>query len=326
MVQTDQGSNFMSQVFAQVLNQLNIKHCHSSAYHPESQRALERFHQTLKTMLRTYCLEFDKDWEEGIHMQMFTIREVVQESLGFRPAELVFAHTIRGPLKILRERWLCEGTEQNLPDYVSKFRLRLRRACEMATGNLEAVQARMKGLFDRWAKGRKFQPGDKVLVLLQIPGSSLQARYCRAYLVQKKVGDGDYLVATPDRRRRSRLCHINMLKPYYERGPVVANGGGVDATVTPGELSSAKAAGPHVSLVTGRGAGELTSAEVSDGRVLAAALNEGKLSNSEILHDLPAHFSHLSVSQCSALVELIESNRALFADVPTQTHLLKHKY
>lgn len=41
VVQTDQGSNFMSRVFAQVLKQLNIKPCHSSAYHPESQGTLE---------------------------------------------------------------------------------------------------------------------------------------------------------------------------------------------------------------------------------------------------------------------------------------------
>lgn len=110
VVQTDQGSNFMLRVFAQVLN-INIKHCHSSAYHPESQGALERFHQTLKTLLRTYCLEFDKDWDEGVHMQMFAIREVVQESLGFSPVELVCAHTVCGPLKLLRERWLCEGSD-----------------------------------------------------------------------------------------------------------------------------------------------------------------------------------------------------------------------
>lgn len=38
-VQTDQGSNFMSTVFGQVLKQLGIKHCHSSTYHPESQGA-----------------------------------------------------------------------------------------------------------------------------------------------------------------------------------------------------------------------------------------------------------------------------------------------
>lgn len=44
-----QGSDFMSRIFAKVLKQLNIPHCHSSAYPPESQGAIERFHQTLKS-------------------------------------------------------------------------------------------------------------------------------------------------------------------------------------------------------------------------------------------------------------------------------------
>ena len=39
------------------------------------------------------------------------------------------------------------------------------------------------------AKSREFKPGDKVLVLLPIPGSSLQARYCGPYLVQQTIGD-----------------------------------------------------------------------------------------------------------------------------------------
>lgn len=34
---SDQGSNFMFRVFAQVLKQLNVKHFHSRAYHPERQ-------------------------------------------------------------------------------------------------------------------------------------------------------------------------------------------------------------------------------------------------------------------------------------------------
>lgn len=73
-IQTDQGSNFMSRVFAQVMKQLDITHCCSSAYHPESQGAIERFHQTLKSMLRIYCLEFDKDWDEGVHLLLFAAR------------------------------------------------------------------------------------------------------------------------------------------------------------------------------------------------------------------------------------------------------------
>uniref|UniRef100_A0A8C5DMZ9 Gypsy retrotransposon integrase-like protein 1 n=1 Tax=Gouania willdenowi TaxID=441366 RepID=A0A8C5DMZ9_GOUWI len=252
VVQSDQGSNFMSKIFAQVLKQLNIQHYHSSAFHPESQGALERFHQTLKTMLRTYCLEFENDWDEGVHLQMFAIREVVQESLGFSPAELVFAHNVRGPLKLLKEKWVRAEAETNLLDYVCRFRHRLRRACEIARENLKVAQARMKSLFDRRAKMREFKPGEKVLVLLPIPGSSLQARYAGPYLIKNKVGERDYLIITPDRRRSTRLCHVNMLKPYFEHGePVVSAVGEVVERAELSVTGGAESAEARVSLVTG---------------------------------------------------------------------------
>lgn len=87
----------MSRTFSQVLQQLGIQHCPSSAYH-QGQGALERFHQTLKSMLRIYCLSDKKDWDDSI--PIFAVREVVQESLGFSPADLVLGHTVRGPLNM----------------------------------------------------------------------------------------------------------------------------------------------------------------------------------------------------------------------------------
>ncbi|XP_073732325.1 uncharacterized protein [Misgurnus anguillicaudatus] len=217
VIQTDQGTNFMSRVFAQVTEQLNITHSFSSAYHPESQGALERFHQTLKAMLRAYCLEFEKEWDDGVHLLLFAAREVEQESTGFSPADLVFAHSVRGPLKLLHENWLDDTKSKNLLDYVSSFRYKLHRACELATKNLIGAQSKMKRWFDKKAKARQFKPGDKVLVFLPIPGSSLQARYSGPYVIEKKVSDRDYIVATPGHARRSRLCHVNMIKPYYDR-------------------------------------------------------------------------------------------------------------
>ena len=60
-VQSDQGSNFMSGIFQQVMHELGIKQYRSSAYHPESQCALERFHQALKNMIRSYCFDTERD-------------------------------------------------------------------------------------------------------------------------------------------------------------------------------------------------------------------------------------------------------------------------
>ena len=39
-------------------------------------------------MLRAYFCEQEKDWDEGIPLLLFAIRESVQESLGFSPFEL----------------------------------------------------------------------------------------------------------------------------------------------------------------------------------------------------------------------------------------------
>ena len=60
-IQSDQGKNVMPKLFSQVMRELQVKHVTSSPYHPESQGALERFHQTLKSMIRPVYLPPEKD-------------------------------------------------------------------------------------------------------------------------------------------------------------------------------------------------------------------------------------------------------------------------
>ncbi len=58
---------------------------------------------------------------------------MTQESVGFATADLVFGHTVRGPLRMLREQLLDESVSP-IPvlEYVSKLHDRLHRACAMA--------------------------------------------------------------------------------------------------------------------------------------------------------------------------------------------------
>ena len=77
-IQSDQGTNFMSNgLFQQVMYHLGTKQVKSSAYHPESQGALERLHQTLKTMVRIYCVDKGHQWDEGVHLVLFAARESI---------------------------------------------------------------------------------------------------------------------------------------------------------------------------------------------------------------------------------------------------------
>lgn len=47
--------------------------------------------------------------------------------------------------------------------------------------------------------------------------SPFQARFTGPHTIVKQVSDENYLISTPERRRKTQLCHINLLKPYYNR-------------------------------------------------------------------------------------------------------------
>ena len=216
-VQSDQGSNFMSGLFQEVMYRLGVKQLKSSAYHPQSQGALERYHQTLKIMIRAFCEEYPEDWDKGIPFLLFASRDSPNESTGFSPFELVYGHEVRGPLKLIKERFMAQDDDVNLLDYVSKFRERLTKACEVAREHLKTSQDKMKKNADKNAKARSFKPGDKVLVLLPLQGEPLKAKFSGPYCVKKKLNDVNYVISTPDRRKEQRVCHVNMLKEYFER-------------------------------------------------------------------------------------------------------------
>ena len=296
-IQSDQGSNFISGVFQQVMYELGVTQYKSSAYHPQSQGALERWHQTLKNMMRIYCFETEKEWDEGIHLLLFAARESVQESLGFSPFELVFGHTVRGPLKLLKEKLLSNCSESiNLLQYVSDFRSKLFRACELARANLSLSQKSMKERYDVDAVERSFKPGQKVLAMLPVPGNPLRSRFFGPYEIQKKLNDLNYIVVTPDRRKQTQLCHVNMLKPYVERNsdlalePATVN---VVVTEPKEELSN-----------------ELSSNAFSP-------TDTTRLTNSDVLRNLDSKLSHLSQSQRQDLEKLLLEFEHLFPDVPT---------
>ena len=117
-IQSNQGSNFMSHCFKNQLKEWGIKHIVASPYHAQSQGALERFHQTLKAMMRKYCLNVSKSWEGDLPFLLFAIRSVPNESLGLSPFEVVFGHNVRGPLDVLRESW--EETNIN-PEHIGEW-------------------------------------------------------------------------------------------------------------------------------------------------------------------------------------------------------------
>ena len=83
-------------------------------------------------MIRTYCLDSERDSDEGISLLLFAVRESVQNSLSLSVFELVWPFSLWSSQAVER-KLLSENTVSiNLLDYVSKFRSKLKKACELA--------------------------------------------------------------------------------------------------------------------------------------------------------------------------------------------------
>ena len=219
-----------------------------------------------------------------------------------------------GPLLLLKEKWLDEDPEKiSVLKYVATFKDRLFRAGQIAKRNLQESQSKMKVWYDRKAKSRCFEPGDRVLVLFPVVGNPLQAKYSGPYKVVKKISDTNYLVKTPDRRKETQVCHINMLKAYHEKPKpelvTLNNRLGLESPT-------------HSKDCVGQVAEkeEDTESEVRLGNDQQPI----KLQNSQILNDLGTKLSHLPSVQRKELAEVITQYREVFPDVPSKTNLIEH--
>ena len=96
-----------------------------------------------------------------------------------------------------------------------------------------------------------------------------------------------------------QLCHINMIKPYYERGklnPILA----VDRSIY----------GPdHADI---------------DPEVVQKTDRPMELQNSEILADFSSKLDHLAHDEKEEMTHLIRDFPDLFPDVPKQTYIARH--
>ncbi|GFU48088.1 retrovirus-related Pol polyprotein from transposon 412 [Trichonephila clavipes] len=190
---------------------------HSSVYHPQS-NPVERFHRTLKRLLRVLCLDAGSEWDKHLPSILLALRTVSHESTGYTPSELVYGKNLRTPEMLVMEHWMEPEEEGDLvTEYMFKLINRLKRCQEVAINKMEEMQVKRKTWYDKNAVKREFKDGDLVLVLATSRANKLAVQWIGPGTILNKISETNYLVEIPGRRETSQIYHINMLKPYYKR-------------------------------------------------------------------------------------------------------------
>ncbi|XP_068248783.1 uncharacterized protein [Palaemon carinicauda] len=274
--------------------------------------ALERMHQTLKSLLRKYISETSQHWDEDLDLLMYVLRCTPHDSTGVSPFELMFGRKPRTILSSVKENILQRKPEEttNIYQYLKELKKKFTYIYDIATTNLVSSQQKMQNIYNKKAKMREFKTDDQVLVYHPIPGAPLREKYAGPYKIVHRTSKVNYIISTPDRKRQTQLVHVNLLKPY----------------ITP-----VKKVSPNIALVITKANTEVTKVpnltideETNDGDETNLILSFKDFANSEILKSLSSYLSHLYVPQKQALKSLLLKFPDISTDIPKCSSTVHH--
>ncbi|KAF8768490.1 Retrovirus-related Pol polyprotein like [Argiope bruennichi] len=295
-IQCDWGTSFTSYLTTEFFDKFGIKVTHSSVRHPQT-NPVERFHKTIKRLLKVLCLESGKDWEKNLPATLLALRTVTHESTGFSPAELVHGKNLRTPEVLLYEHWVApKENETAVAKYMYDLINRMRRCQDIAVTRMLETRDKRKLWYDKNAVHRQYKSGDQVLVLAASMPNKLSVQWIGPGEIQSQLSETNYIVKMTGKEAKPQIFHVNLLKPYHKR------------------LA-------EVNLVFHE---EKVNVETENDLEIAYPTGDVNVYDFEEISRSSNLEERLTTEQIGELKELLHKHKTVFSNKPGKTHLVEH--
>ncbi|CAF4311584.1 unnamed protein product [Rotaria magnacalcarata] len=169
---SDNGPQFVSELFTNICSSLGIRNKTTSNYHPQTNMT-ERMNRNLKPMIAQYAQENAHSWDRHLSKLALSIRTSVNETTGDTPAYLNFGRDPKLPLDLLitnpgtYEPLLPTSISTEVDTYKQYLRKDLLTAHRIAQEHNEVRKMQQKNKYDQHSSKRSFKEGQ--LVWVSIP-------------------------------------------------------------------------------------------------------------------------------------------------------------
>ncbi|KAK3869288.1 hypothetical protein Pcinc_025397 [Petrolisthes cinctipes] len=158
---SDRGTQFTSQLMAELQKLLGVKPQFTTPYHPAGNGRVERLHGPLKAVLRKLCHEKPREWHRYLVPALFALRELPSDRTGFSAFDLLYGRSVRGPLTALKDLWedrQLKADDRTSLQYVIEMRNKLQECAQLAAQQADVSTTRYKTYFDKRSQDRQFKP------------------------------------------------------------------------------------------------------------------------------------------------------------------------
>ena len=199
---TDQGRQFTSLLWQELCRMLGTTHSTTTAYHPQSNGMVERFHRQLKASLMSLS-DKNNNWINDLPLVMLGIRTSVKEDLHLSTAQMVFGECLRLPHSFFPDMTHEESKELYTADLQKRM------------GDLDFISPDWHGNFGKDLPLKGLQDCTHVFVYESAIKTSLQRPYRGPYRV---ISRGDKSFTIELREGVHDVVSTDRLKPAFTIG------------------------------------------------------------------------------------------------------------
>jgi hypothetical protein len=168
---TDKGANFCSKVVQQVNELWHIHTQTTTSYHPQCNGSTERTNRILEELMRSYCAEDGRDWDEIVPLALSAYRQAIHASTGETPFHIVFGRDPTLPIDLVLNTRLDDPTDddnsaegQQMRGWIAAQRKRIENGVRAVRRRLLAAERQRAAQYNKTHRDVSYQVGDRVWV------------------------------------------------------------------------------------------------------------------------------------------------------------------